>query len=95
MDDFIDLGSKSDVRVKQHSKISALGLLFSEILPRLDSLWLGKFCMLNCIISDFELLSWRKFCAIQKLISRRQSLTAARLLGSPGLRGRYICVSSA
>ncbi len=46
-------------------KFLAVGLIISEKVPRLDSVTGVEFCMLNSIISDLELLSWRKFCAIK------------------------------
>ena len=49
----------------------------------------------NNMISVLVLLSCEKFWAIQLLTSLRQSKIAARLPGSPGLSGMYICVSSA
>lgn len=86
-------------KVSSESKITprflAVDVTFVARGPRRFLMEMMEFGGLNSMISDLELFRWRKFWAIQQFTSLRQSDIEARLLGSSGLRGRYICVSSA
>ena len=80
---------------KMTPSLRAEGVMFEDRGPRWVWMWDIDGGGLMRRTSDLEVLSWRKLWAIQLFTSLKQSTTAARLPGSFGLSGRYICVSSA